>query len=238
MISKREAAHSFQQHSTFMDGDTKSQERPCHLELHQRELSSNIPKISSVKSLDSCPSQGLPQEGQVKESRPTPPKGANNAVFSGDIDDCDTMAQTSMYDHRPSKTLSPIYEMSLTAACEQEVESETHVADRGSEDEQHFAKQDWTLLRQLLSEQDANLNITSSLPEDLSLAQYLINQTLLLARDSSKPQGSAHADTWNRWSELSSPLDDSATSATTASVSSTDCSPQGEWTILELETQH
>ncbi|XP_021018311.2 AP2-interacting clathrin-endocytosis protein isoform X3 [Mus caroli] len=238
VISKGEAAHNFQQHSSFMDGDTKSQERPCHLELHQRELSSNIPKISSVKSLDSCPSQGLPQEGQAKESRPTPPKGANNAVFSGDIDDCDTMAQTSMYDHRPSKTLSPIYEMSLTAACEQEVESETHVADRGSEDEQHFAKQDWTLLRQLLSEQDANLNITSSLPEDLSLAQYLINQTLLLARDSSKPQGSAHADTWNRWSELSSPLDDSATSATTASVSSTDCSPQGEWTILELETQH
>lgn len=148
------------------------------------------------------------------------------------------MAQTTMYDHRPSKTLSPIHEMSLTAACEQKEESGTHVADRASEDEQPFAKQDWTLLKQLLSEQDANLNVTSSLPEDLSLAQYLINQTLLLARDSSKPQGSAHADTWNRWSELSSPLDDLTASATTVSVSSTDCSPQGEWTILELETQH
>nr|XP_034364484.1 BTB/POZ domain-containing protein 8 isoform X3 [Arvicanthis niloticus] len=240
VTSKREVAHDFEQHSTFMDGDTKSQERPCHLELHQRELSSNTPKISSAQSLASCPSQLLPREGQMKESHPTPPKRANNAVFSGDIDDCDTMAQTSMYDHRPSKTLSPIYEMSLTAACEQKAESETYVAvtDRGSEDEQHFAKQDWTLLRQLLSEQDANLNVTSSLPEDLSLAQYLINQTLLLARDSSKPQGSAHTDTWNRWSELSSPLDDSAASATTASVSPIDCSPQGEWTILELETQH
>ncbi|XP_031193051.1 AP2-interacting clathrin-endocytosis protein isoform X3 [Mastomys coucha] len=238
VTSKREAAHDFQQHSTYMDGDTKSQERPCHLELHQRELSSNIPKISSMKSLDPCPSQLLPQEGPVKENHCTPPKRANNAVFSGDIDDCDTMAQTSMYDHRPSKTLSPIYEMSLTAACEQKVESETHVPDRGSEDEQRFAKQDWTLLRQLLSEQDANLNVTSSLPEDLSLAQYLINQTLLLARDSTKPQGSAHSDPWDRCSELSSPLDDSTTSASMASVSSTDRSPQGEWTILELETQH
>lgn len=138
-----------------------------------------------------------------------------------------------MYDRRPSQALSPLYKLPLTAACEQEVASH-----RGSEDEEHFAKQDWTLLRRLLSEQDANLNVTRSLPEDLSLAQYLINQTLLLARDSSKPQGSAHADTWNRWSEMSSPLDDSAASATTASVSSADCSPQGEWTILELETQH
>lgn len=143
-----------------------------------------------------------------------------------------------MYDHQPSQALSPLYELSLTAACEQEVASGARVADRGSEDKEHFAKQDWTLLRRLLSEQDANLNVTHSLPEDLSLAQYLINQTLLLARDSSKPQGSAHADTWNRWSEMSSPLDDSAASATTASVSSADRSPQGEWTILELETQH
>lgn len=82
---KREVAHDVQQHSTFMDGDTKSQERPCHLELHQRELSSNTPKMSSVKSLDSCPSQVLPQEGQVKESHATPPKRANNAVFSGNV---------------------------------------------------------------------------------------------------------------------------------------------------------
>ncbi|XP_032772341.1 BTB/POZ domain-containing protein 8 [Rattus rattus] len=238
VTSKREVAHGLQQHGTLTDGDTRSQERPCHLELHQREPSSTIPKISSARSLDSCPSQVLPQDGQVTDSHPTPPKRANNAVFSGDIDDCDTMAQTTMYDHRPSKTLSPIHEMSLTAACEQKEESGTHVADRASAEEQPFAKQDWTLLKQLLSEQDANLNVTSSLPEDLSLAQYLINQTLLLARDSSKPQGSAHADTWNRWSELSSPLDDSTASATTVSVSSTDCSPQGEWTILELETQH
>ncbi|XP_076403047.1 BTB/POZ domain-containing protein 8 isoform X2 [Peromyscus maniculatus bairdii] len=236
--NRSEVANDFQQHSMLVDGDTKSQERPCHLELHQRELSSSIPKISSAKSLDSYPSQVLPQEGQVRESHSTAPKKANNAVFSGDIDDGGTLAQTCMYDHRPSQTLSPIYEVDVTEAFEQEVGSETHVIDRDSEDDQHFAKQDWTLLKELLSEQDANLNVTSSLPEDLSLAQYLINQTLFLARDSSDPQGSARADTWNRWSEVSSPLEGSSASATMASVPSEDCSPLGEWTILELETQH
>ncbi|KAL1791022.1 BTB POZ containing [Sigmodon hispidus] len=232
-----EVANDFEQHNTFLDGDAKCQERPCHLEL-QREPSSSLPKISSTKSLDCYQSQVLPQEGQVKEGHSSAPKKANNAVSSGDIDDCDTLAQTCMYEHRPSKTLSPVYEMDITEAFEQKVESEIHVIDRDSEDDQHFAKQDWTLLKQLLSEQDANLNVTNSLPEDLSLAQYLINQTLLLARDSSKPQGSAHADTWNRWSELSSSLEGSSASPTTASVSSADCSPLGEWTILELETQH
>lgn len=127
--------------------------------------------------------------------------------------------------------------MDVAAALARSEHAEGRVSDSGSEDSedgQCFARQDWMLLKQLLSEQDANLNVTSSLPEDLSLAQYLIHQTLLLARDSSKPQGPA--DAWNRWSELSSPLDSSA--ATTASAPSADCSPQGEWTILELETQH
>ncbi|XP_050011545.1 BTB/POZ domain-containing protein 8 isoform X2 [Alexandromys fortis] len=221
---RSEVANDFQHHNTFLDGDPKSHERPCHLELHQRELSSNIPKISSAKSLDSHASQVLPQEGQVRESHSTAPKKANNAVFSGDIDACDSRAQTCMSDHRP-----PVCETETAEAC---------VLVRGSEDDRHFAQQDWTLLKQLLFEQDADFSVTSSLPEDLSLAQYLINQTLLLARDSSKPQGSAHTDTWNRGSELSSPLGDSSAGDTMASVSSEDCSPLGEWTILELETQH
>ncbi|XP_036112218.1 BTB/POZ domain-containing protein 8 isoform X1 [Molossus molossus] len=229
--------NDFQQRSKLSDNDTKSQERPCHLELHQREPNSDIPKTSSIKTLDSCWSQLLPQEVQVKESHSTATEKANIALSAGDIDDCDTLAQTYMYDHRPSKTLSPIYEMDVIEAFEQKMESETHITDMDFEDDQYFAKQDWTLLRQLLSEQDSNLNITNSVPEDLNLAQYLINQTLLLARDSSKPQGKAHVDTLNRWSELTSPLDSSA-SITMASSSSEDCSPQGEWTILELETQH
>ncbi|XP_032279703.1 BTB/POZ domain-containing protein 8 isoform X3 [Phoca vitulina] len=230
--------NDFQQHSRLSDNDIKSQERPCHLELHQREPNSDIPKNSSTKFLDSCRSQLLPREGQVKENHSTATKKANIALSAGDIDDCDTLAQTYMYDHRPSKTLSPIYEMDVIEAFEQKMESETHVTDMDFEDDQHFAEQDWTLLKQLLSEQDSNLNITNSVPEDLNLAQYLISQTLLLARDSSKPQGKAHVDTLNRWSELTSPLDDSSASITMASFSSEDCSPQGEWTILELETQH
>ncbi|XP_005385113.1 PREDICTED: uncharacterized protein KIAA1107 homolog isoform X2 [Chinchilla lanigera] len=236
--SGRDMDNDFQQCNKFMDSDIKSQGRPCHLALHQREPNSEIPKNTSAKSLDSLQSHILPQEGQVRESHSTATEKANIALSAGDIDDCDTLAQTRMYDHRPSKTLSPIYEMDLTEAFEQKMESETHVTDTDFEDSQHFAKQDWTLLKQLLSEQDSNLNFTNSLPEDLNLAQYLINQTLLLARDSSKPQGIAHVDTLNRWSELSSPLDNSSPSITMASFSSEDCSPQGEWTILELETQH
>ncbi|XP_064138356.1 BTB/POZ domain-containing protein 8 isoform X4 [Loxodonta africana] len=228
----------FQQHSKLSDSDIKNQERPCHLELHQRKPNSDIPKNSSTKSIDSCRSQVLPQEGQVKESHPTATEKANIALPAGDIDDCDTLAQTCRYDHRPSKTLSPIYEMDVIEAFEQKMESDSHFMDIDFEDDQHFAKQDWSLLKQLLSEEDSNLNITNSVPEDLNLAQYLINQTLLLARDSSKPQGKAHVDTLNRWREITSPLDDSSASITMASFSSEDCSPQGEWTILELETQH
>ncbi|XP_076976396.1 BTB/POZ domain-containing protein 8 isoform X2 [Tamandua tetradactyla] len=230
--------NEIQQRSKLLDSDIKSQERPCHLELHQREPNSDIPKNSSTKSLDSFQSQVLPQEGQAKESHPTATEKANIALSAGDIDDCHTLAQACMYDHQPSKTLSPIYEMDVIEAFEQKMESKTHFMNMDFEDDQHFAKQDWTLLKQLLSEQNSNLNVTNSVPEDLNLAQYLINQTLLLARDSSKTQGKAHVDTLNRWSELTSPFDDSSASITMASFSSEDCSPQGEWTILELETQH
>lgn len=75
---RSEVANDFQHHDTFLDYDTKSQERPCHLELHQREFSSNIPKISSAQSLDSHASQ-------MRESHSTAPRKANNAVFSGNV---------------------------------------------------------------------------------------------------------------------------------------------------------
>ncbi|XP_037682582.1 BTB/POZ domain-containing protein 8 isoform X2 [Choloepus didactylus] len=230
--------NDFRQCNKLSDSDIKTQERPCHLELHQREPNPDIPKNSSAKSLDSFRSQVLPQKSQMKESHPTATEIANIALSAGDIDDCHTLAQTCMYDHQPSKTLSPIYEMDVIEAFEQKMDSETQFRNMDFEDDQHFAKQDWTLLKQLLSEQNSNLNITDSVPEDLNLAQYLIKQTLLLARDSSKPQGKAHVDTLNRWSELTSPFDDSSASITMASFSSEDCSPEGEWTILELETQH
>ncbi|NWH61407.1 K1107 protein, partial [Geococcyx californianus] len=235
---KNEVASEFFQCKKHIDNDAKSQERPCHLDLHQRETSSDVQKNSSAKPVEANKNQILTQEGQVRDSHPAATECANADLLPGDIDDYDTMAQTCMYEHRPSKTLSPIYEMDVGEAIEQRMDSETAVLDVDFEDQQ-FAEQDWTLLRQLLSEQDSSIGFKNSVPEDLNLAQCLINQTLFLARDGSHPQGTSQVDTFSRWTELMSPLDDSSASITVASFSSEDCSsPQGEWTILELETHH
>ncbi|KAF1480633.1 AP2-interacting clathrin-endocytosis protein, partial [Megadyptes antipodes antipodes] len=235
---RNEVASEFHQCNKYLDNDAKSQERPCHLDLHQRETNSDVQKSNSAKPVDASKNQILTQEGQVRDSQPATTECANTDLLPGDIDDYDTMAQTCMYEHRPSKTLSPIYEMDVGEAIEQRMDSEAAVLDVNFEDQQ-FAEQDWTLLRQLLSEQDSNIGFKNSVPEDLNLAQCLINQTLFLARDGSNPQGTSQVDTFSRWTELMSPLDDSSASITVASFSSEDCSsPQGEWTILELETHH
>ncbi|KAM6078767.1 BTB/POZ domain-containing protein 8 isoform 3-T3 [Theristicus caerulescens] len=235
---KNEVATEFHQCNKYLDNDAKSQERPCHLDLHQRETNSDVQKSSTAKPAEASNNQILTQESQVRDSQPATTECANTDLLPGDIDDYDTMAQTCMYEHRPSKTLSPIYEMDVGEAIEQRMDSETAVLDVDFEDQQ-FAEQDWTLLRQLLSEQDSNIGFKNSVPEDLNLAQCLINQTLFLARDGSNPQGTSQVDTFSRWTELMSPLDDSSASITVASFSSEDCSsPQGEWTILELETHH
>ncbi|NXK87905.1 K1107 protein, partial [Formicarius rufipectus] len=235
---KNEVASEFQQCNKYLENDAKSQERPCHLNLQQRETNSDVQKSNSAKPVEASKNQILTQEGQVRDSQPATTECANTDLLPGDIDDYDTMAQTCLYEHRPSKTLSPIYEMDVGEAIEQRMDSETAVLDVDFEDQQ-FAEQDWTLLRQLLSEQDSNIDFKNSVPEDLNLAQCLINQTLFLARDGSNPQGTSQVDTFSRWTELMSPLDDSSASITVASFSSEDCSsPQGEWTILELETHH
>uniref|UniRef100_A0A8B9P031 BTB domain containing 8 n=1 Tax=Apteryx owenii TaxID=8824 RepID=A0A8B9P031_APTOW len=235
---KNEGASEFQQCNKYLDNDAKSQERPCHLDLHHRDANSDMQKSSSAKPVEPDKNQLLTQEGQVGDSQLATTEYANTDLLPGDIDDYDTMAQTCMYEHRPSKTLSPIYEMDVGEAIEQRMDSETAVLDVDFEDQQ-FAEQDWTLLRQLLSEQDSNIGFKNSVPEDLNLAQCLINQTLFLARDGSNPQGTSQVDTFSRWTEIMSPLDDSSASITVASFSSEDCSsPQGEWTILELETHH
>ncbi|KAJ7332510.1 hypothetical protein JRQ81_014690 [Phrynocephalus forsythii] len=221
----------------FPDSDAKSQGRPCHLDLHQRD-NNELQKNGSTKPVDLCRSHLLTQEVHLKESEPASTEYPSTALSAGDIDDCDRLTQTCMFEHRPPKTLSPIYEMDVGEAFEQRMESEVDILDVDFEDQQ-FAEQDWTLLRQLLSDQESNLDIKNSVPEDLNLAQYLINQTLFLARDSPQPQGKAQIDTFSRWTELISPLDESSASITVASFSSEDCSsPQGEWTILELETHH
>ncbi|NXH34693.1 K1107 protein, partial [Myiagra hebetior] len=235
---KNEVDSEFHQCNKYLDNDTKSQERPCHLDLQQRENNSDVQKSSSAKPVEASKNQMLTQESQVRDSQPAATEYANTDLLPGDIDDYDTMAQTCMYEHRPPKTLSPIYEMDVGEAIEQRMDSETAVLEMDFEDQQ-FAEQDWTLLRQLLSEQDSNIDFKNSVPEDLNLAQCLINQTLFLARDGSNPQGTSQVDTFSRWTELMSPLDDSSASITVASFSSEDCSsPQGEWTILELETHH
>ncbi|NXU18173.1 K1107 protein, partial [Pardalotus punctatus] len=235
---KSEVASEFHQCNKYLDNDAKSQERPCHLDLQQRETNSDVQKSSSAKPVEASKNQILTQESQVRDSQPATTECANTDLLPGDIDDYDTMAQTCMYEHRPPKTLSPIYEMDVGEAIEQRMDSETAVLEVDFEDQQ-FAEQDWTLLRQLLSEQDSNIDFKNSVPEDLNLAQCLINQTLFLARDGSNPQGTSQVDTFSRWTELMSPLDDSSASITVASFSSEDCSsPQGEWTILELETHH
>uniref|UniRef100_A0A8C8S3N9 BTB/POZ domain-containing protein 8 n=1 Tax=Pelusios castaneus TaxID=367368 RepID=A0A8C8S3N9_9SAUR len=236
--SKNEEINEFQQCSKVSDNDIKSQERPCHLDLHQRDTNCDMQKNSSAKPVKPCRNQSLFQEGQERESQQAPTEYTNSDLPSGDIDDCDTLAQTCMSEYRPSKTLSPIYEMDVGEAIEQRMKSERDILDVDIEDQQ-FAERDWTLLRQLLSEEDSNIDFKNSVPEDLNLAQYLISQTLILARDGSKPQGKSHIDTFCRWTELMSPLDDSSASITMASFSSEDCpSPEGEWTILELETHH
>ncbi|NXB89302.1 K1107 protein, partial [Vidua chalybeata] len=235
---KNEVASEFHPCNKYLDSDAKSQERPCHLDLQQRETNSDVQKSNSAKPVEASKNQMLTQESQVRDSQPATTECANTDLLPGDIDDYDTMAQTCMYEHRPSKTLSPIYEMDVGEAIEQRMDSETAVLEMDFEDQQ-FAEQDWTLLRQLLSEQDSNIDFKNSLPEDLNLAQCLINQTLFLARDGSNPQGTSQVDTFSRWTELMSPLEDSSASITVASFSSEDCSsPQGEWTILELETHH
>lgn len=104
-----------------------------------------------------------------------------------------------------------------------------------------FAEQDWCLLRQLLSEHESTLGVINPVPEELNLAQYLIKQTLSLSRDCLDSQAflSPEKESFKRWAELISPMEDSSTSITVTSFSPEDAaSPQGEWTIVELETHH
>lgn len=183
-------------------------------------------------------------------------------LFLGDFEGCDRLDQSCTHDRRPSKVLSPIYEMDVGEVFEQsldanrtkgEPQDESHKDEKGiekkmeddEEDDENikFAERDWSLLRQLLSEQESSLGVINPVPEDLNLAQYLIKQTLSLSRDCMNEQAFAHHEKeiqgFKRWAELISPMEDSTTSITVTSFSPEDAaSPQGEWTIVELETHH
>ncbi|XP_044156734.1 BTB/POZ domain-containing protein 8 isoform X1 [Bufo gargarizans] len=209
------------------ESELKSQARPCHLDLYT-EMPADAQRFCCTKSSNACKSQFLDYQGRDNHAPST--ESSNTALSAGHIDDIDSMAQTCMYDHRPPKSLSPIYEMDPGDGIEQRLKTEARIMDIEFEDQQ-FVERDWTLLRQLLADHGSDVDIINSVPEDLSLAQYLINQTLLLARENSKSQGKA-------WGDLSSPFEDS-TSVTVTSFSPDECSsPHGEWTILELETHH
>ncbi|XP_063795964.1 BTB/POZ domain-containing protein 8 isoform X2 [Pseudophryne corroboree] len=212
---------------TEPEGELKSQARPCHLDLYT-EVPCDTQRFCCTKTAKACKSQFLDYQGRDNHAPST--ESSNTALPAGHIDDIDSLAQSCMFDHRPPKSLSPIYEMDPGEGIEQRLKTEPRLMDFEFEDQQ-FVERDWTLLRQLLADHGSDADIINSVPEDLSLAQYLINQTLLLARDNSKSQGKA-------WGDLSSPFEDS-TSVTVTSFSPDECSsPHGEWTILELETHH
>uniref|UniRef100_A0A087YFT6 BTB domain containing 8 n=1 Tax=Poecilia formosa TaxID=48698 RepID=A0A087YFT6_POEFO len=241
--TKQESNHVIS--DKVLDSDTKEatpQERPCHLDLrHTEQLPFNIKFFSTgaVLSLKLSNHQttGL-QSSPVDYCQ----------LFLGD-NGLDRLDQTCKHDHRPSKVLSPIYEMDVGEAFErcldkdrdvrQQVDGERQKGD--TENGSDFAEQDWSLLRQLLSEHESNLGVINPVPEELNLAQYLIKQTLSLSRDCLDGQAflSPEKETFKRWAELISPMEDSSTSITVTSFSPEDAaSPQGEWTIVELETHH
>lgn len=167
-------------------------------------------------------------------------------LLLGDIG-CDRLDQSCKHDRRPSKALSPIYELDVGEAFEhfsdkdrkvkRQAEEEKRTGDKSSD----FAERDWSLLRQLLSDHASNLGVINPVPEELNLAQYLIKQTLSLSCDCLDSQAflSPEKESFKRWAELISPMEDSSTSITVTSFSPEDAaSPQGEWTIVELETHH
>ncbi|TVK90587.1 hypothetical protein Baya_2668 [Bagarius yarrelli] len=232
------------------------QERPSHLDLRVTEQyggsqSKNAESKRAELRLD------IP-EAQVTTSSPAHPAQSP----AGDIEGCERLDQSCTNDRRPSKALSPIYELDVGEAFEQsldknrtkvepedktqklEEQPEDKKAENGEEDQNtRFAERDWSLLRQLLSEQESSLGVINPVPEDLNLAQYLIKQTLSLSRDCVNEQSFAHQEKeiqgFKRWAELISPMEDSTTSITVTSFSPEDAaSPQGEWTIVELETHH
>ncbi|XP_066521252.1 BTB/POZ domain-containing protein 8 isoform X2 [Hoplias malabaricus] len=252
--------HMFNQSQLNTDmNEVAPQERPSHLDLRlTKQYGSLQPKHTDSKRADLR--LDLPEPQVTTSLSPTlPPQSP-----AGDFDACDRLDQSCTHDRRPSKVLSPIYELDVGEAFEQILDADRTEEEQRGEDENDdddedeegmeqgnrtegveennkFAERDWSLLRQLLSDQESNLGIINSVPEDLNLAQYLIKQTLSLSRDCLNEQAFLphEKESFKRWAELISPLDDSTTSITVTSFSPEDAaSPQGEWTIVELETHH
>ncbi|KAK2907462.1 BTB/POZ domain-containing protein 8 isoform X1 [Channa argus] len=232
------------------EADTKDlppQERPCHLDLwhidngYNGGLLKNQAHSSENKKADLHLDLNEPQlTGDSSVHVPQSPAGDNG---------CDRLEQTCKHDRRPSKALSPIFETDVGEAFERCLDKDRNIRLQTEDEKQSkaddksnvFAERDWSLLRHLLSDHESNLGVINPVPEELNLAQYLIKQTLSLSRDCLDTQSflSQEKETYKRWAELISPMEDSSTSITVTSFSPEDAaSPQGEWTIVELETHH
>ncbi|XP_070765463.1 BTB/POZ domain-containing protein 8 [Enoplosus armatus] len=233
----------------LLDSDTRDlppQERPCHLDLRHTEQYNGGPRKNHTNPSES---KKADLHLDLNEPQLTGDSPVHAAQSPAGENGCDRLDQTCTHDRRPSKALSPIYEMDVGEAFEHCSDKDRNVklkaeeeTQRGGDDKSsEFAERDWSLLRQLLSDHESNLGIINPVPEELNLAQYLIKQTLSLSRDCLDSQAflSPEKETFKRWAELISPMEDSSTSITVTSFSPEDAaSPQGEWTIVELETHH
>ncbi|XP_041694682.1 AP2-interacting clathrin-endocytosis protein-like [Coregonus clupeaformis] len=249
----------------------QERERPCHLDLRPAEQYSNggsprknpstKPSQASIPvPVDSKRSDLHTDLNYPQQKGGSPAHAAIPQSPAGDIEgQCHRLDQTTTptctHDRRSSKALSPIYGLNVRQAFEYPSSSDNRSrrSTVGREEEEEndedyneesstFAERDWSMLKQLLSDQESSLGIINPVPEDLNLAQYLIKQTLSLSRDCLDTQQTFlphEKETFKRWAELISPLEDSTTSITVTSFSPEDAaSPQGEWTIVELETYH
>ncbi|XP_068599694.1 BTB/POZ domain-containing protein 8 [Brachionichthys hirsutus] len=220
----------------LLDADARDlppQERPRHLDLRHAEHDNGGPHKTHRSA------SGLRLD--LNEPRLAGSSPAHAAQSTAGDNGCDRLDQTCTHDPRPSKALSPIYEMDVGHAFERSSDKDGNGKPKAEEERTgEFAERDWSLLRQLLSDHESNLGVINPVPEELNLAQYLIKQTLSLSRDCADRQnGLSPEKETKRWAELISPLEDSSTSITVTSFSPEDAaSPQGEWTIVELETHH
>ncbi|XP_061682200.1 BTB/POZ domain-containing protein 8 isoform X2 [Syngnathoides biaculeatus] len=209
--------------------DPPPQERPSHLDLRQPLTNGTRKKADLHLDLN---------EPHLTADQPI--HAAQSPA--GDIA-CDRLdLGGGKRERTPSnKALSPIYETDAGQAFAHRTGEDRTGQGNAERKPSEFAERDWSLLRQLLADQDSNLGVINPVPEELNLAQYLIKQTLSLSRDCLDPGAflSPERETFKRWAELISPLEDSSTSITVTSFSPEDAaSPQGEWTIVELETHH
>uniref|UniRef100_A0A674IR30 BTB/POZ domain-containing protein 8 n=1 Tax=Terrapene triunguis TaxID=2587831 RepID=A0A674IR30_9SAUR len=83
--SKNEEINEIQQCNKLSDNDTKSQERPCHLDLHQRDTNCDMQKKNSAKPVKPCKNQLLTLEGQMRECQRAPTEYTNTDLPAGNV---------------------------------------------------------------------------------------------------------------------------------------------------------